>query len=161
MNQDLSRRKFLLTGAALSLAPVAVIAHKSAFAQSGQLDPENAQAAALQYTHESAVAGQNCANCQLYTGAASAEDALVALDEAEFDCVVTDIEMPGMDGLALTRTLRQQPAHADLPVIVVSTLDRPAARLAGLESGADAYLTKQKLDARELVALVRRVGGGR
>ena len=95
------------------------------------------------------------------TGAAIAEDALVALYEAEFDCVVTDIEMPGMDGLALTRTLRQQPAHADLPVIVVSTLDRPAARLAGLESGADAYLTKQKLDARELVALVRRVGGGR
>jgi CheY-like chemotaxis protein len=95
------------------------------------------------------------------TGAASAEDALVALDGAEFDCVVTDIEMPDMDGLALTRTLRQQPFHADLPVIVVSTLDRPADRLAGLESGADAYLTKQKLDARELVALVRRVGGGR
>jgi chemotaxis protein histidine kinase CheA len=95
------------------------------------------------------------------TGAASAEDALVALDGADFDCVVTDIEMPDMDGLALTRTLRQQPFHADLPVIVVSTLDRPADRLAGLESGADAYLTKQKLDARELVALVRRVGGGR
>ncbi|MGD9252456.1 MAG: response regulator [Holophagae bacterium] len=100
------------------------------------------------------------AGCRV-TGAASAEDALAALDEAEFDCVVTDIEMPGMDGLALTRALRRQPSHADLPVIVVSTLDRPADRLAGLESGADAYLTKQRLDARELVSLVRRVGGGR
>lgn len=73
MKQDLSRRKFLKTGAALSLAPVAVITSKGAFAQSGQLDPENPQAVALQYTHKSTVAGQNCANCQLYTGDASAE----------------------------------------------------------------------------------------
>jgi DNA-binding response OmpR family regulator len=57
--------------------------------------------------------------------------------------------------------MREMPALSELPVIVVSTLDRPADRLAGLESGADAYLTKQKLDARELITLVRRVGGSR
>lgn len=94
------------------------------------------------------------------TGVASAEDALSALKEQEFDCLVTDIEMPGMDGLTLTRTLRQDPLRGDLPIVVISTRDRPSDRLAGLEAGADAYLTKQGLDARELLALVRRVGGG-
>jgi DNA-binding response OmpR family regulator len=74
---------------------------------------------------------------------------------------VTDIEMPGVDGLDLTRRLRGQAEYSDLPVVVVSTLDRPSDRLAGLESGADAYLTKQGLDVRELVALITRVGGRR
>ncbi len=93
------------------------------------------------------------------TGVGSAEDALHALASRPMDCVVTDIEMPGMDGLRLTRAIREDPVFADLPIVVVSTLDRPADRLAGLEAGADAYLTKQGLDARELVALVRRVAG--
>jgi chemotaxis protein histidine kinase CheA/CheY-like chemotaxis protein len=93
-------------------------------------------------------------------GVETAEDAMIALEKGSFDCVVTDIEMPDVDGLELTRRLRDSPAHADLPIVVVSTLDRPSDRLAGLESGADAYLTKQGLDARELVALIRRVGGG-
>jgi CheY-like chemotaxis protein len=94
-------------------------------------------------------------------GVGSADDALLALEAREFDCLVTDIEMPGMDGLELTRKLREDARYSDLPIIVVSTLDRPADRLAGLESGADSYLTKQGLDARSLVTLVRRIGGGR
>lgn len=94
------------------------------------------------------------------TAVGSAADALARLGESPFDCLVTDIEMPGLDGLELTRHLRDTPQFADLPVVVVSTRDRPVDRLAGLEAGADAYLTKQSLDARELVALVRRVGGG-
>jgi chemotaxis protein histidine kinase CheA len=93
------------------------------------------------------------------TGVGSAEDALHVLASRPMDCVVTDIEMPGMDGLRLTQAIREDPSFADLPIVVVSTLDRPADRLAGLEAGADAYLTKQGLDARELVALVRRVAG--
>jgi chemotaxis protein histidine kinase CheA len=94
------------------------------------------------------------------TDVGSAEDAMTALDRVAVDCLVTDIEMPDVDGLGLTRRLRRQPEHADLPIVVVSTLDRPSDRLAGLEAGADAYLTKQGLDVRELVALIRRVGGG-
>lgn len=93
------------------------------------------------------------------TGVGSAEDAIHALEASDVDCLVTDIEMPGVDGLDLTRQLRGQTEYADLPVVVVSTLDRPSDRLAGLESGADAYLTKQGLDVRELVALITRVGG--
>ncbi|MCU0232523.1 MAG: response regulator [Thermoanaerobaculales bacterium] len=91
--------------------------------------------------------------------AGGGDEALAVLAERRFDCVVTDIEMPGTNGLELTRAIRGDPRLADLPVIVVSTLDRPLHRMAGLEAGADAYLSKSGLDARELVALVARVGG--
>jgi chemotaxis protein histidine kinase CheA/ActR/RegA family two-component response regulator len=90
----------------------------------------------------------------------SAEEALDRLGEVAVDCVITDIEMPGMDGLELTRSLRRMPGYDELPVIVISTLDRAGDRRAGLEAGADAYLYKKNLDTRELLALVRRVGGG-
>jgi chemotaxis protein histidine kinase CheA/ActR/RegA family two-component response regulator len=94
------------------------------------------------------------------TAVGSAEEALAQLSgPRSFDCLVTDIEMPGLDGLELTRKLRRSPDFADLPIIVVSTRDRQADHRAGLEAGADAYLSKQRLEARELVALVRRAGG--
>ena len=93
------------------------------------------------------------------TAVGSSAEALKLLAEKEFDCLVTDIEMPEMDGLALTRHLRSTPRFAHLPVVVVSTRDGSADRLAGLEAGADAYLAKHGLDARELVTVIHRVGG--
>jgi two-component system chemotaxis sensor kinase CheA len=95
----------------------------------------------------------------LVSAASDAAEALTRLAEETFDCVVTDIEMPGMDGFELTAQLRSMEHFAQLPVIVVSTRDRPEDRLRGLKVGADAYLTKQSLDAGELVDLVRRLGG--
>jgi chemotaxis protein histidine kinase CheA/CheY-like chemotaxis protein len=91
--------------------------------------------------------------------AADGQEALAQLSGGRFDCLVTDVEMPGMDGYELTRHVRTVPALAHLPVVVVTTHDRPEERLKGLEAGADAYLAKQGLDARELVALVKRLGG--
>jgi CheY-like chemotaxis protein len=93
------------------------------------------------------------------SAASDADEALSQLSETSFDCVVTDIEMPGMDGFELTAQLRGMEHFAHLPIIVVSTRDRPEDRLRGLKVGADAYLTKQSLDAGELVDLVRRLSG--
>ncbi|HEV7783778.1 MAG TPA: response regulator, partial [Thermoanaerobaculia bacterium] len=93
------------------------------------------------------------------SAAADAEEALSLLAEESFDCVVTDIEMPRMDGFELAAQLRSMEHFAQLPIIVVSTRDRPEDRLRGLKVGADAYLTKQSLDAGELVDLVRRLSG--
>jgi len=93
------------------------------------------------------------------SAAGDAVEALSLLSERSFDCVVTDIEMPGMDGFELTAQLRGMEHFAHLPIIVVSTRDRPEDRLRGLKVGADAYLTKQSLDAGELVDLVRRLSG--
>jgi two-component system, chemotaxis family, sensor kinase CheA len=89
--------------------------------------------------------------------AADAAEALSRLGEETFDCVVTDIEMADMDGFELTSQLRGMEHFAHLPIVVVSTRDRPEDRLRGLKAGADAYLTKQSLDAGELVQLVRRL----
>ncbi len=91
--------------------------------------------------------------------ASDGQDALAQLSEDRWDCLVTDVEMPGMNGYELTRHVRAIPALGHLPIVVVTTHDRPEERLKGLEAGADAYLAKQSLDARELVALVRRLGG--
>ena len=88
-----------------------------------------------------------------------AAEALSRLSEESFGCVVTDIEMPGMDGFELTAHLRGMEHFTQLPIVIVSTRDRPEDRLRGLKAGADAYLTKQSLDAGELVDLVRRLSG--
>jgi chemotaxis protein histidine kinase CheA/CheY-like chemotaxis protein len=91
--------------------------------------------------------------------AGDAAEGLTHLGEGGFDCLVTDIEMPGMDGFELTRHIRAMPHLAQLPVVVVSTRDRAEDRLRGLEAGADAYITKQGLDATELASTVRRLAG--
>ena len=93
------------------------------------------------------------------SAAGDAEEALWLLAEESFDCVVADVEMPRIDGFELTAQLRSMESFAQLPIIIVSTRDRPEDRLRGLKAGADAYLTKQGLDAGELVDLVRRLGG--
>ena len=91
--------------------------------------------------------------------AGDAAEALAQLGERAFDCLVTDIEMPGMDGFELTRHIRAMPNLAQTPIVIVSTHDRPEDRLRGLEAGADAYITKQGLDATELSNTVRRLVG--
>lgn len=65
-----------------------------------------------------------------------------ALRDGAFDLVVSDIDMPRMNGIEFVRTLRAEARFATLPVIVVSYKDREEDRLAGLEAGATAYLTK-------------------
>jgi chemotaxis protein histidine kinase CheA/ActR/RegA family two-component response regulator len=89
----------------------------------------------------------------------SAEDALRLIEGHPFDCVVTGVELPGLSGIDLTRRVRSSDLHSDLPVVVVSTRDRPADRLAGLEAGADAYLTKQGLEPEHLAELIHRIAG--
>ena len=64
------------------------------------------------------------------------------LRDGVFDLVVSDIDMPRMNGIEFVRTLRSDARFATVPVIVVSYKDREEDRLAGLEAGATAYLTK-------------------
>jgi CheY-like chemotaxis protein len=94
----------------------------------------------------------------LVTAAADGEEALRHLGKQDFDCMVTDVEMPGISGLELTRRVRGIPRLAHLPVIVVSTRDRPEDRTAGMEAGADVYLSKHILESRDLATTVRRLG---
>lgn len=98
------------------------------------------------------------AGCSVDT-AVDGLDALSRLRGARYDAVVSDVEMPGMDGLALTAAIRANPATAELPVILVTSLQTPQQREAGLRAGADAYFTKGAFDQDRLLATVRRVAG--
>lgn len=92
--------------------------------------------------------------------AGDGDEAMRRLAGESFDCLVTDIEMPGLDGFELTAELRRLERFARLPIVVVSTRERPEDRLRGLRAGADAYLTKQSLIASDLIDTVRRLTGG-
>jgi two-component system response regulator MprA len=70
------------------------------------------------------------------------------------DIVLLDVMMPGMDGLEVCRRLKRNPRTAHIPVVIVTALDQPADRIAGLEAGADDYLVKP-FSTAELIARVR------
>ena len=85
--------------------------------------------------------------------------ALAALDRWRPDLVLTDVEMPRLDGFALVEAIRARPELASLPVLIVTSRAEEADRRRGLEAGADGYLVKQAFDERALLRAVARVLG--
>jgi two-component system chemotaxis sensor kinase CheA len=77
------------------------------------------------------------------------------LQEKGADLVVSDVEMPRMDGLQLCETIRASSRFRALPVILVTALEMPEHRARGLEVGADAYLGKSSFEQDELLTTVR------
>ncbi len=69
--------------------------------------------------------------------------------------MLTDVNMPGMDGFTLVREIRKR--WEKLPVAIVSGRDHEADRQAGLDSGADAYIVKGAADRRGLLSTVARL----
>jgi len=87
-------------------------------------------------------------------------DALGHLDrDEEIDLVVTDVEMPEMDGIELTQTIRAHATCSTLPVVIVTSLGDDDDRQRGIEAGADAYMVKQKFDQHDLLETVERLVG--
>jgi signal transduction histidine kinase len=86
-------------------------------------------------------------------GASNGRAALEQIQLRTPDLVLTDVMMPEMDGFALLQALRENPATALIPIIMLSALAGEEARIEGVESGADDYLTKP-FTARELIARV-------
>jgi two-component system KDP operon response regulator KdpE len=78
-------------------------------------------------------------------------DALAKFMKMQPDLVITDLAMPGMDGIELTRGIRE---HSQVPVIVLSVRNQDAAKVAALDEGADDYITKP-FSIQELLARVR------
>ena len=74
------------------------------------------------------------------------EDAWQKLAQADFELMVTDIDMPRLDGLALTRSVRQDARLRSLPVIIVSYRNSLEDHARGMEVRADRYLTKSDFD---------------
>lgn len=82
-----------------------------------------------------------------------------AARSGKFSAVVTDIDMPRMDGFELTRMIKNDPRLRDTPVIIVSYKDREEDRARGLEAGADYYLTKGSFHDEGLASAVADVLG--
>lgn len=87
--------------------------------------------------------------------AVNGQDALNKLQSANFDLVLSDIQMPVMDGMQLLATLKQDPDLNAIPVVVVTSLDAPHEKARGLELGAAAYLVKQHFDPVELIEIIQ------
>lgn len=84
----------------------------------------------------------------------SGTEALSKIEENEPDIVLLDVMMPGMDGFEVCRRIKSNPKTAHIPVIMVTALDQSSDRVAGIEAGADDFLTKPVDDAA-LFARVR------
>jgi two-component system OmpR family response regulator len=95
------------------------------------------------------------------TTARDGAEMLRLLDERKIDLVVLDLMLPGEDGLALTRRLRE--ARSSIPIVMLTAMGEDTDRIVGLEMGADDYVAKP-FNPRELLArikaVLRRVQGG-
>jgi two-component system cell cycle response regulator len=82
------------------------------------------------------------------------QECLSKMEQVVPDIVLLDVMMPGMDGFEVCRRIKSNPKTAHVPVVMVTALDQPSDRVAGLDAGADDFLTKPVDDAA-LFARVR------
>lgn len=78
----------------------------------------------------------------IIVSAYNGQQAIELLQRHRLDLVILDIIMPGLDGLQVCRFMRRHPRLASIPVILLTARERVEDRIAGLEAGADDYLTK-------------------
>ncbi len=81
-------------------------------------------------------------------------DAWNAIRTSRYDLVISDIDMPRMDGIELVKRIKNHPTLHSTPVIIVSYKDRDRDRIQGLDAGADYYLTKSSFQDDTLVNAV-------
>jgi CheY-like chemotaxis protein len=78
-------------------------------------------------------------------------------EREEVDVVVTDIEMPVVDGIELTRAIRSGARHPDVPIVVLTTRDDPDSKQLAAEAGADVYLLKASFERDEILETLDRL----
>ncbi len=83
-------------------------------------------------------------------------EALKALPQESFDIILTDINMPDINGLELLSFLKNHPLYKEIPVVIISTEKSEADRQRGMELGADEYVTKP-FEPGELQSIIRRL----
>jgi two-component system chemotaxis sensor kinase CheA len=84
-------------------------------------------------------------------------EALAQLQLETVDLVITDVQMPHMDGFQLLEEMKKNTRFAQIPVIVVTSMSRREDQERGLALGADAYIVKRKFDHDELLKTIRQI----
>ena len=87
------------------------------------------------------------------------QEAVELLGQQVVDAVISDIQMPRMDGLALVRWIRGSEKLKTLPVVLLSALGSAEDKRRGLEAGADGYIVKADLSEQALASAIERVLG--
>lgn len=85
------------------------------------------------------------------------EEAWKKISEQHFDVIISDVEMPKMNGLELVRLIKGNEFTRHIPVILLTSLGKPEHQEAGLKAGADAYLVKSQFDQGELLRMIQAV----
>lgn len=88
--------------------------------------------------------------------AVDGKDALRVLGGGPVDCVITDLNMPNMDGIELIKAIRANPAHRSVPILMLTTESDATKKDAGKQAGATGWLVKP-FDPEKLLATVRKV----
>ena len=83
------------------------------------------------------------------------QDGLEKAREFNFDLVVTDVEMPRLDGFSLTEKLRQEKSYEKTPIIIVTSRDKEEDKRRGIRVGADAYIVKGSFEQSNLLSTVQ------
>ncbi|MCP4272418.1 MAG: response regulator [Gammaproteobacteria bacterium] len=83
-----------------------------------------------------------------------AEEAIEKLKSEHFDLLITDVEMPGMNGFELTHEVRTELEFSDLPIIIVTSLSKEEDKQKGLDVKADAYIVKSEFESKELLSTI-------
>ena len=92
----------------------------------------------------------------LVTEADDGVDALRRIANTRFDLIITDINMPILDGLKLVKRLRADEAYKDVPIVIITTEGAEEDRQRALALGANAYITKP-IQAQQVISLVREI----
>jgi two-component system chemotaxis sensor kinase CheA len=87
-------------------------------------------------------------------------EALERIAEGGVDILLTDVEMPEMDGFELLRSIREDPESGSLPVVMVTSMGGEEQKRRGAEEGADAYIVKEDYDQQALLEVIERLIGG-
>jgi two-component system chemotaxis sensor kinase CheA len=91
--------------------------------------------------------------------AVDGEDGWQKLQTGAYQLLVTDVQMPVLDGIDLTRRVKATPRFSKLPIVILSSLSAPEERRRGVDAGADAYLVKGELEAESFAATLERLTG--
>lgn len=84
-------------------------------------------------------------------------EAFACLQDEHFDLLISDVEMPRMDGFNLCEKVRGSEKTPDIPIILVTSMDAPADRERGMEAGADALVSKATFDKSSLLGVIQRL----
>jgi len=93
------------------------------------------------------------------TCANSGEEALEFIAGDKYDLIISDVEMPGIDGFQLSERIRADADHKDTPIIIVSALAKDEHRRKGIQVGAQAYIVKGQFDQGFFLETVKRLAG--